>query len=315
MDIGVSADISIMSFVNLSAMLVSIFLIRTRPTAPEARAARGPLFNRAVFRLSEFWSIALSLLVAIIGYSTPYTFLASWVAERFPQLTGMAATGPVSVLAFSVCIGRALVGFCADYVGPLNTYIAVFFLSGVIQLALWLTAHNLAGTYAFAVLYGLIAPGFLGLLPQIVVTVLGPTALASNLGILLMFNAPGNLIGGPMGGGIRDATGSYDWTIASGGILQLVGGVIALWGEYVHPASANVSPLPHVAEAPQPDLVIVISFDMHAGCSAEFSLEFETGAPVSARHQCADRLTHRTVLSTATVTMTAREAETVSDGN
>lgn len=244
-----------MSFINLSAMLVSIFLIRTRPTAPEARAARGPLFNGAVFRLSEFWSIALSLLIAIIGYSTPYTFLASWVAERFPNLTGMAATGPVSVLAFSVCIGRALVGFCADYVGPLNTYISVFILSGVIQLALWLTATNLAGTYAFAVLYGLIAPGFLGLLPQIVVTVLGPTALASNLGILLMFNAPGNLVGGPMGGGIRDATGSYKWTIASGGILQIVGGIIATWGELFFSTSANVSPLPHVAEALQSDLI------------------------------------------------------------
>lgn len=247
-----------MSFVNLSAMVVSIALIRTRPTAPEARKARGPLFNTAVFHVSEFWSVALSLLVGIIGYSTPYTFLASWVAERFPHLTGVAATGPVSVMAFSVCIGRALVGFCADYLGPLNTYIAVFFGSGVIQLALWLTARNLAGTYAFAVLYGLIAPGFLGLLPQIVVTVLGPHALASNLGVLLMFNAPGNLVGGPMGGGIRDATGSYDWTIASGGIFQLVGGVLALWGEFGSGASADASPVPHVSEALQPDLDVFL---------------------------------------------------------
>lgn len=260
-----------MSFINLTFMLISIFLIRTRPTAPEARAARGPLFNGAVFRHSEFWSIALSLLIAIIGYSTPYTFLASWVAERFPDLTGMAATGPVSVLAFSVCIGRALVGFCADFVGPLNTYIAVFFLSGVIQLSLWLTAHNLAGTYAFAVLYGLIAPGFLGLLPQIVVTVLGPTALASNLGILLMFNAPGNLVGGPMGGGIRDATGSYKWTIASGGILQIVGGTIALWGEFFPQMLANVSPLPHISQAVHTDLNTLRSYNRFLHVSWTFA--------------------------------------------
>lgn len=60
----------------------------------------------------------------------------------------------------------------------------------------------------------------------------GPANLASNVGLLLLFNAPGNLIGGPVAGAIRNASGgSYKEMILVLGALQFGGGFIACWGE------------------------------------------------------------------------------------
>jgi predicted MFS family arabinose efflux permease len=223
-----------MSFVNLAGMLVSIALIRTRPTSPEASHGRGSLINVAAFKHSEFWSIAMSLVVGILGYGVPFTFLTQWVALHFPDASTMGMTAPLTILSFSVIVGRGLVGLAADKVGALNTYICVLVLSGVIQLSLWLTAKSYASVCVFGVMYGLVAPGYLGILPQIVVTLFGPAELASNVGLLLLFNSPGNLVAGPMGGAIYDATGrtTFKYMIITMGALQIVGGLIACWARF-----------------------------------------------------------------------------------
>jgi predicted MFS family arabinose efflux permease len=64
---------------------------------------------------------------------------------------------PTTLLAFSVCVGRALSGYVADQLGPINTYILIYSLSGVVQLALWLTAKSFAQVCVFAVMYGLVS--------------------------------------------------------------------------------------------------------------------------------------------------------------
>jgi hypothetical protein len=54
-----------------------------------------------------------------------------------------------------------------------------------------------------------------------VVQLFGPENLATNVGLILLFNGPGN------------ATGrhTFTWVIVLGGLLQIMGGIIALWGE------------------------------------------------------------------------------------
>lgn len=141
----------------------------------------------------------------------------------------------------------------ADLLGPMNTFILCFFFSGVIQLCLWLTASSFASLLVFAIAFGLIAPGYLGIIPQIIVQLFGPTNLATNVGcvfamdyyvlgpkltskhrILLLFNGPGNLIGGPIGGALYEASGktSFKYMIVTGGCLQIAGALTVCWGEY-----------------------------------------------------------------------------------
>lgn len=222
-----------MSFVNLVAMLIAVSLIRTRPTSPEAQKKRGPLINMAIFGHSEFWSVAISLLVGVIGYPAPFFFMNQYMATTFPNITDpMMITAPLTILSFSVAVGRGLVGFCSDAIGSMNTYIGVFIISGIIQFALWLNVNSFALACVFACIYGLVAPGYLGLMPQIVVTIFGPHSLASNTGILLLFNGPGNLIAGPLGGALFDVTGRTTWKymIICMGSIQILGGLICCWG-------------------------------------------------------------------------------------
>ncbi|CAK9780167.1 unnamed protein product [Cutaneotrichosporon oleaginosum] len=233
--VGASKTLLIMSFVNLAAMVIAVSLIRTRPGSPEAQRQRGKLINTAIFAHSEFWSVAISLLIGVIGYPAPYFFMNQYMATTFPSITDpMKLTVPLTILAFSVAVGRGLVGFCSDAIGAMNTYIGVFVVSGIIQFALWLNVSSFALACVFACLYGLIAPGYLGLMPQIVVTIFGPNSLASNTGILLLFNGPGNLIAGPLGGALFDVSGrtTWKWMIICMGSIQILGGLICCWARF-----------------------------------------------------------------------------------
>ena len=150
-----------------------------------------------------------------------------------PSVGVVLAAVPAVLVSYCLAFGRAMVGAVADRIGPLNTYALVFILSGAAQLSLWLTAKTFAHVCAFAIIYGMIAPGFLGLVPQIVVQLFGPANLASNVGLLILFNGPGNMAGPPIAGAIFDAGGrkTFKWVIIMNGCLQLAGGLIATWGE------------------------------------------------------------------------------------
>ncbi|TXT04859.1 hypothetical protein VHUM_03942 [Vanrija humicola] len=229
--VGGEKTLLIYSFINLVFMALAIALIRTRPHSPEAQASRGPWINREVLSHSEFWAIALSLFVGVIGYGGPFVFLPQWMTLHFPDLSPGQVTVPLTIMGFTVCVGRSGVGLVADYIGPMNTYILVLVFSGVTQYALWLTARSFAAACVFGLMFGLVAPGYLGLLPQIVVTVFGPTALASNVGLLLLFAGPGMVVSASLGGAMFDATGRTDmkWMIVVMGGLQIFAGVLASW--------------------------------------------------------------------------------------
>lgn len=285
-----------MSFVNITGSLIAIALIRTRPTSPEARRNPGPIINTSVISHSEFWSIATSLIVAVVGYAGPFYFITQYMTLQFPNLPAdsLATTTPLMILSFAVCAGRGLVGLCSDYLGAVNTYILVFISSGVVQLSLWLTVGSYAHACVFAAMYGLVAPGYLGLIPQIVVTLFGPTSLASNVGVLLLFNGPGNLVSGPLGGALFDMTHgtTWKWMIVVFGSLQILGGLTACWGElwrYVAHSSEVQDQPPAVVE----DLGRYIRACIHvctnstyrtvdfAMCTVQYILYFCTSRTVS----------------------------------
>ncbi|WWC67227.1 uncharacterized protein I206_101134 [Kwoniella pini CBS 10737] len=233
--VGYKKTLLILSFVELFFMLLATFFLRTRPTSPEARSGKtAPWVDKEVVKTGAFWSIMIGTVVGTTGYAMPFAFLAQYVRANFPISDPILLALPTTLLAYTLCIGRALVGFVADKIGPLNTYILVFVISGIIQFALWLTAKTFGGVLAFAVMFGLIAPGFSGILPQIIVQLFGPANLATNVGLILLSGAPGNLINGPIGGGIYDSTNrtTFKYTIIFGGAMQIAGGIIACYARY-----------------------------------------------------------------------------------
>ncbi|EIW73192.1 hypothetical protein TREMEDRAFT_42241 [Tremella mesenterica DSM 1558] len=232
--VGFKYCLIIMSCSHFFFWLLAAVFIRTRPTSPEARSpAKVPWINKDIMVTSTFWSLAVSLLVAVTAYGVPFNYLPLWVELEMPNISESLKVLPNTLLGFSMTIGRILIGVVADWIGPINAYILVFALSGVIQFAVWLTATTLAQGCVFAVLYGIIATGYISILPQIIVQLFGPQNLATNMGLVLLFCGPGNFIAGPLGGALYDATGrtSFKWVIIVGGSLQIAGAVVALWAK------------------------------------------------------------------------------------
>ncbi|ODN73845.1 hypothetical protein L202_07369 [Cryptococcus amylolentus CBS 6039] len=233
--VGHKKTLWIMACINLFFMTVSTMLVRTRPTSPEGRATgKGPWVDWRVVKTSSFWSLVIGLVVACTGYAMPYNFTSQWTRLHFPELRPILLALPVTLMGFTVCIGRAIIGLVADYLGPLNTFILCFLLSGAVQLCLWLTASSFASILVFAVAFGLVAPGYMGIIPQIIVQLFGADNLATNVGILLLFNGPGNLISGPIGGALYDSSGrtTFKYMIITSGCLQLAGGLICCWARF-----------------------------------------------------------------------------------
>jgi hypothetical protein len=67
-----------------------------------------------------------------------------------------------------------------------------------------------------------------------VVQLFGPENLASNVGIMLLFNGPGNFVSGPLGGALLGLTNgtSFKYVILVGGACQFLGAIIAYWARY-----------------------------------------------------------------------------------
>nr|XP_019045148.1 hypothetical protein I302_05535 [Kwoniella bestiolae CBS 10118]OCF24078.1 hypothetical protein I302_05535 [Kwoniella bestiolae CBS 10118] len=219
--IGPHKTLLIYSFINLALMTIAALLVRTQPNSPEARAkGKGPWFDKRVWRLVPFHFLALCLLLNTFGY---------WcVLYSFYNILISSIQLPLSLLNFCAGVGRISIGYAADKLGAMNTFVFVCMASSAAILALWLPATTYNVIVAFGVIYGLIAPTFYTLIPMAAAEVFGPQNLATNVGVVLLFTAPAGLGGGLAGGQILEKTGEWKWLIVYGALLHAVAGVCIL---------------------------------------------------------------------------------------
>ncbi|WVQ65526.1 uncharacterized protein L199_003703 [Kwoniella botswanensis] len=228
--IGPHKTLLIYSFINLTLMTVATFLVRTQPKSPEARAkGKGPWFDKRVWKLVPFHFLALCLLLNTFGYSTVLFFLTQYIKQlRGVPSNDILGALPLSLLNFCAGVGRISIGYAADKLGAMNTFVFVCMASAAAILALWLPATTYNVIVAFGVIYGLIAPTYYTLIPMAAAEVFGPDNLASNVGVVLLFTAPAGLGGGLVGGQILEKTGEWKWLIVYGALLHAVAGVCIL---------------------------------------------------------------------------------------
>lgn len=92
---------------------------------------------------------------------------------------------------YSAAIGRILVGFGADYMGPVNTLMLSILISGLAQVFIWDFASGLPSIIVFAVLYGFWGGVVISLLPPAAAQLFGHKQLANLSGLLILSNLPG----------------------------------------------------------------------------------------------------------------------------
>lgn len=103
-------------------------------------------------------------------------------------------TLPVVVMNFSAALGRTLVGYTADRLGPANTYILTLAASGFTQIIIWNFATTYPTILVFGILYGFFGGCLVSLLGPVGAQLFGQEQLANLSGLLMLSNLPGALL-------------------------------------------------------------------------------------------------------------------------
>ncbi|KAF9513838.1 hypothetical protein BS47DRAFT_1343848 [Hydnum rufescens UP504] len=204
--------------------------------APRPQTHLVPKINWVDSRLFKdpvFWSLTMSLVMTVFGYQVPYFFLSVYTREKTLNISQTLSTLPITVCNFSAALGRVLVGFASDHLGPTNTFIIAITVSGLLQAVMWNFAYSYATIMAFSMLYGFWGGCFVSLLSPVAAQLFGHKQLANVSGLLALTYMPG-ITAGPTIASVVLSSSRHNWhvvTIYSGGV-QLVGVLIFLYARF-----------------------------------------------------------------------------------
>ncbi|KAH9931623.1 MFS general substrate transporter [Epithele typhae] len=229
--LGLRKALAIFTGIHTAMFAAGYFMMTERRPAHKRPAIVW--FDRAFFSDPVFWSLALCFFFTVFGYFGPIFLLPTFTAQVAPHLPELLTALPLTVLNISAALGRILVGFAADRLGPVNALFVAITASGLTQLLVWMFISSYGGTMAFAVLYGFFCGCFLSLISAVAAKVYGVAQLAGLSGLLLLFNAPGNAAGAPIGGALLGATGN-NWQVvaAYSGAVQVLGALCLLYARF-----------------------------------------------------------------------------------
>ncbi|TFK90900.1 MFS general substrate transporter [Polyporus arcularius HHB13444] len=229
--IGLRKSLAIFTAIDAVSFTVGYLMMEER--RPASKRSAIVWYDRAFFRDPVFWSLALCFFFTVFGYLGPIFLLPTFTVEKAPGLSELMSALPLTVLNVSAALGRILVGFAADKLGPVNALWVAITLSGLTQLVVWTFVSTYAGIMVFAILYGFFCGCFLSLVSAVAAKVYGADRLAGLSGLLLLFNAPGYAAGAPIGGAILGATGN-SWRVVAvySGSVQILGALCLLYARF-----------------------------------------------------------------------------------
>ncbi|KAF8342798.1 major facilitator superfamily domain-containing protein [Cantharellus anzutake] len=202
---------------------------------------RTKWLNSSLFRDSVFWSLEISLTIAVFGHLVPFLFLPLFIRSKLPGISSSLCTLPITIANISAFIGRIIVGLTADNFGPANTLFISLFISGITQVIIWNLIGNFganeSSTYGmimfFAILYGFWGGCFVSLLTPVGAQLFGSDQPANLSGLLVISGFPGYFAGPTLAGTILSCS-NQNWHIVSlyAGGVQICGAVIFLWARF-----------------------------------------------------------------------------------
>jgi predicted MFS family arabinose efflux permease len=127
-----------------------VLLIRSR-LPPAQNATAHPDFR--IFRQRPFLYLTLGVFMLEFSLFIPTAYISSYAVHQ--GFSRDFAFNLVPILNAASVIGRALPGYYADFVGPLNVCMGSVVLSAVACLCVWLPAgHTTLGIIMFVILFG-----------------------------------------------------------------------------------------------------------------------------------------------------------------
>lgn len=194
---------------GLVAGLLIISLLLMKPRYPQnTKKAASILNNYRVFLCDIPYVIMIFATTLIFsGMYYPIFFLQLNAIENgiAPQL----AFYTITILNGSSVVGRVIPNLFVPRFGPFNVVIPCSLITSILIFCT-LAVKDVAGTIAFAILYGFFSGSYIGLLAPVV----GSTAdndseIGARLGVCFTFTGIGGLIGTPIAGALL--TSSFIW--------------------------------------------------------------------------------------------------------
>ncbi|XP_063427629.1 monocarboxylate transporter 12-like [Mytilus trossulus] len=175
----------------------------------------NPIFT--IFVVSNYFTA--------FGFNTPYVYLPDRAEEKGMNQVDSAFL--LSIIGISNTFGRIIFGWIADQkcVNRLLLYSMSLVICGTANV---LNPFNDSKVYLmmYSAVYGMFNGVFVSLNSVILVDLLGPKRLDKALGLLMMFQGCGTLIGPPICGWLYDGTGSYSLPFFFVGGLVIFSGVV-----------------------------------------------------------------------------------------
>ncbi|KAK0387920.1 hypothetical protein NLU13_4165 [Sarocladium strictum] len=148
--IGYAWAVRVLALICLVCCCVGILLVRSR-LPPAVNASPHPDFK--IFKQIPFLYLSLGIFLLEFSLFIPLAYISSYaLSEGFDS---EFAFNLIPILNASSVVGRALPGWYADVIGPINVCIGSVILSFVACFCVWLpSGHTTAGVVIFAILFG-----------------------------------------------------------------------------------------------------------------------------------------------------------------
>lgn len=194
----------VLAIVAAVIFVLASFAIVSRPAS---RTVIGPS-NKALLANTGFSALFLVSLLMSIGLFIAFAFIQTFAIEDGVSVSGAARL--ISIVGLSSIIGR--VGLTA-LVKPLGALTVVRLALAIQTIAyiMWYFAGGTIGLLvAFVILFGSAYGGFVAVIPEASIRIVGLVGLGRSMGLLFLSFGVGGLIGPPLAGWLADTTTGND---------------------------------------------------------------------------------------------------------
>ncbi|KAL1931819.1 hypothetical protein VTP01DRAFT_9963 [Rhizomucor pusillus] len=224
--VGYRWALRIVGFISLILVGITALTVRPLNTPPKVK---NPI-NLGPFRNFQFDLLFAIQFVTNFAFNVPSGFLPSYA--NYLGLNPWIGSNLSAILSGLMIVGKISSGYLSDYVGRANVTFICILMTGVMCLAVWLTATTAASVWAFAALFGLFGGGYMTMLPAVLAQVVGLEEIEPSNGLLFFGWFFGGLFGSPITAALIDENGPdgprYDHAIIYAGVLMVFSGLLAL---------------------------------------------------------------------------------------
>ncbi|XP_050296716.1 monocarboxylate transporter 12-B-like isoform X2 [Anthonomus grandis grandis] len=193
---------------------------------PEAvKRALATMLDFTLLKSPSFIILAIGGFFTMMGFYVPFMFLKDRAEEA--GMGNSTAVFLISSIGIANTLGRVFCGILSSFpsINALFVTNVALTIGGIATILSGLSA-TAAYQFFYTAVFGLAISTFASLRSIIVVDLLGLERLTNAFGLLLLFQGVAAMIGAPLAGAFKNATGGYDASFYLSGSMLLISAIM-----------------------------------------------------------------------------------------